>query len=99
MILFIVGGGNLKRLAISFLINLELLLWLEFVFQLAIFDSFEKSTVLSILIFTILIALIITTLTNVFSEKVNKIITYVFYSILIVLYGVQLVFKNFFNRL
>lgn len=97
MILFIVGGENLKRLAISFLINLELLLWLEFVFQLAIFDSFEKSTVLSILIFTILIALIITTLTNVFSEKVNKIITYVFYSILIVLYGVQLVFKNFFN--
>lgn len=97
MILFIVGGGNLKRLAISFLINLEMLLWLEFVFQLAIFDSFEKSTVLSILIFTILIALIITTLTNVFSEKVNKIITYVFYSILIVLYGVQLVFKNFFN--
>ena len=96
MILFIVGG-NMKRLAMSFLINLGLLLWLELVFQLAIFDSFEKSTIISIVIFTILIALIITTITNVFSEKVNKIINYTFYSILIILYGIQLVFKNFFN--
>ena len=87
----------MKRLAMSFLINLGLLLWLELVFQLAIFDSFEKSTIISIVIFTILIALIITTITNVFSEKVNKIINYTFYSILIILYGIQLVFKNFFN--
>ena len=87
----------MKRLIINFLINLGLLLWLEFIFQLSIFDSFEISTILSILIFTILIALIITTLTNIFNEKTNKIINYIFYSILIILYGVQIVFKNFFN--
>ena len=87
----------MKKIAENYLTNFTLLLWFEFILQLSFFDTFEKSTVITILITTMITALVITLITNIFSEKVNKIINYSIYSILILLYGVQAVFKNFFG--
>ena len=87
----------MKKLGINFLRNLVFLFYLEIVFQLSIFDSFDKTSIISISIFTLLIAFIITLITNLFSEKINKIINYITYFVLFILYSVQLIFKNFMN--
>jgi len=89
--------NKMKQIIKNYLINLLLLLYLEISFQLLVFNSFELTTIISILISTIIISLIITFITNIFNHKVNKILMYIIYFILFILYGVQIVFKNFFN--
>ena len=87
----------MKRVVVFNLFNFLFLLWLELLFHFSIFHSFILSSVINIILYTFFISVLITLLTTAFSFKVNKIILYIIYSILPILYSIQLVFKNVFN--
>ena len=88
----------MKRVLISNIINFLFLSWLEIVFQFSVFDEFLKESIINIFIYTIIVSIIVTLLTNVFTKKINKINLYIIYTILPILYAIQLVFKNIFNN-
>ena len=79
------------------LFNLTSLIFLEGLFSLVIFDNYLRTTVISILLFTILVSLFNTILLQIFNYKVNFIIGCVLYSFLGILFSLQLVFKQVFN--
>ena len=87
----------MKKIIYTHLLNLGFLLYLEFLFQILVFKEFNITWILNILLYTIFASIFVTILTNVFSPKVNKVLLYITYSILPILYSVQLVFKNIFN--
>ena len=87
----------MKKIIYTHLLNLGFLLYLEFLFQILVFKEFNITWILNILLYTIFASIFITILTNVFSPKVNKVLLYITYSILPILYSIQLVFKNVFN--
>lgn len=70
------------------------LLYLEFIFNLFTYDSYLRSSLVNIVLFTLINSFIVFTLTNIWNEKVNKIVTYVIYSILPIWYGLYYVFYN-----
>lgn len=88
----------MKKVVISNIYNFIFLLWFELVFQISIFNEFSVSSIINILLYTIFISCFITILTNAFTSKVNKVILYITYTVLPILYSVQLVFKNIFNN-
>ena len=80
-----------------FLFNYGVLLLLEFIYGILTFDNFSRSTIINIILFMIPISLIITIITSLFNEKVNKIITYVIYGILGIWYNIYFVFEKIFD--
>lgn len=80
-----------------FLFNFGALLWLEMIFGLVVFDSYLKTTIFSVFLFLIPVALFNTLLLSLFKKKTNFIIGIVMYSILGLYFGLQLVFKQVFN--
>ena len=70
------------------------LLYLEFIFNLFTYDSYLRSSLVNIVLFTLINSFLIFTFTNMWNYKVNKIVTYVIYSILPIWYGLYYVFYN-----
>lgn len=84
------------RLKITF-INTCLILFLEFSYGLLVFDNFEKSTIISILIYSLFASLIISTLTSIFNKKINTILNYIIYFLLGFWFSLELIFYKTFN--
>jgi len=80
-----------------FLFNLSALIWLESIFGLVVFDSFLKTTIFSVFLFLIPIAVFNTILFSVFKNKINFILGCVTYSFLGIYFSTQLVFKQVFE--
>ena len=70
------------------------LLYLEFIFNLFTYDSYLRSSLVNIVLFTLINSFLVFTLINIWNYKVNKIVTYVIYSILPIWYGLYYVFYN-----
>ena len=85
----------MKKYLLAHISNFLFLLYFELIFKLLVFKNL--SNFLNILIYTLLISIIITFITNLFNEKINKILLFITYSIIPILFSIQLVFKNIFE--
>jgi len=79
---------KLKR----YLFVLLSLIYLDLVFNLFSYDMYLRSTIFNILFFDLINASLICLLTSLFSQKVNRIITYVIYGILGIWYSFHYIF-------
>jgi len=79
------------------LFNFITLLFLEGLFGFIVFDSYLKSTIISVLLYIIVLSLVNTIILQIFNKKVNFVIGCIIYSILGLLFSTQLVFKQVFN--
>ncbi len=68
------------------------LLYLDLIFNLFVYDTYLRSSLFNIVLFDMVNAAFITILTSLFNDKINKIITYVIYAVLIFWYGLYYVF-------
>jgi len=84
----------MKKLFKINLLNTLLLVYLESVFGLLLFDTFNKETIISLGIYILLFSSSITIIATIFNSKTNKIINYVTYFILCFLFSFQFVFKS-----
>lgn len=80
-----------------FLLNFGLLMWLETIFGLIVFDSYLKSSIIFIILFMILIGLLNTIILSLFNKKINFILGCVIYSVLGIYFSIQIVFKQVFD--
>lgn len=80
-----------------FLFNYGILLLLEFIYGILTFENFSRSSIINVILFMLPIAIIITIITSLFKEKVNKIITYLIYGILGIWYNIYFVFEKIFD--
>ena len=87
----------MKKVVLTHLINFLVLIYFELVFKLLIFKTITFEASMNILLYIIFASILITILTNIFTPKINKVLLYVTYSIIPILYSIQLVFKNIFN--
>ena len=72
------------------------LLYLDLVFNLFAYDTYLKTAIINIFLFDVVNSFIIFLITSLFSEKANKIITYVIFSILWFWYSLHYVFYSIF---
>ena len=72
------------------------LLYLDLIFNLFVYDTYLRSSIFNIIFFDLINASLICILTSLFNEKINKVITYVIYSILWFWYGLHFVFYKVF---
>ena len=72
------------------------LLYLDLVFNLFAYDTYLKTSIINIFLFDVVNSFIIFLITSLFSEKANKIITYVIFSILWFWYSLHYVFYSIF---
>ena len=63
-------------------INYGLLLYMEIIYGLFTYDSYQRVSIFNVILFTFIEAIIVTGITNLFNKKVNKIISYIVYIIL-----------------
>lgn len=84
----------MKKLFKINLLNILLLVYLESVFGLLLFNTFNKETIISLGIYILLFSSLITIITTTFNNKTNKLIRYVIYFILCFLFSFQFVFKS-----
>ena len=68
------------------------LVYLDLVFNLFTYDTYLRSSIINIFLFSVVNAAFITFITSLFSGKVNKIITYIIYIILWFWYSLHYVF-------
>ena len=80
----------------KYLFILITLLYLDLVFNMFAYDVYLKESVINIFLFDLINAGIITLITSFFSDKVNKIITYVIYVVLGFWYSLYYVFYKVF---
>lgn len=85
----------MKKIIGRNLLNIIFLAYYELAFSLFMFDSFSKDTIISVLIYTLFVSFIITVLTSIFSEKVNKINNYIIYTLISLWYAGQFTVKEF----
>ena len=84
----------MKKILKINVVNILLLTYLEVMFGLLLFDSFNKETIISLSIYILLFSSFITNLTSLFKDKVGRIINYIIYFILFFLFSLQFVFKS-----
>ena len=84
----------MKKILQKNLINIEFLIYYELIFSLFMFDNFNKETIISTLIYILFASFIITVLTSIFKEKVNRIINYIIYFIISIWFALQFTLKN-----
>lgn len=72
------------------------LLYLDLIFNLFTYESYLRTSVINIFLFTLINSFVIYILTSVFNEKVNKIVIYVIYSCMLFWYGLHYVFYKVF---
>lgn len=91
----------MKKILYKFLFWLIVIIYLEFTFSFLMFDTFIRSSIINIFLYSIIVASILSIITNVFKPKVSRIIYYVILSILGILYSLQFVFykvlKSYFS--
>lgn len=80
----------------KYLFILITLLYLDLVFNMFAYDVYLKESVINIFLFDLINAGIITLITSFFSDKVNKIITYIIYIVLGFWYSLYYVFYKVF---
>ncbi|MBR7042080.1 MAG: hypothetical protein IKI04_01120, partial [Bacilli bacterium] len=80
----------------KYLFILISLLYLDLVFNLFAYDVYLKESIINIFLFDVINAGIITIITSLFSDKVNKIITYIIYLVLWFWYSLYYVFYRVF---
>ena len=72
----------MKKILKINIINLITLLYLELTYGLLVIGSFNHEQIFSIILYSIFISLVMTILMTVWHEKVNKIVSYIIYSII-----------------
>ncbi len=72
------------------------LLFLDAIFNIFAYDTYLRTTFFNIVLFDIVNAFVIFIITSLFSEKINKIITYILYFIIWFWYGLHYVFYKVF---
>ena len=72
------------------------LIYLDLVFNLFAYDTYLRSSVINIFLFAVVNAAFISLVTNIFKEKINKIITYLIYVFLWFWYSLYYVFYKVF---
>ena len=87
----------MKKVVLTHLLNFLFLIYFELVFKLLIFKTITFEAGMNILLYMGFVSILITILTNIFTLKINKVLLYITYSIIPILYSIQLVFKNIFN--
>lgn len=80
----------------KFLWILISVIYMDVIFNLFMYDSYQVSSVINILLFDFLNALFIYILTSVWSKKVNKVLTYVIYGFNFFWYSLYYVFYQVF---
>lgn len=85
----------MKKIIKNNLINFSFLIYYELVFALLMFNTYSKNTIISSFIYILFSSFIITVLTNLFSEKLNRIFNYIIYFIISVWFAGQFTFKSF----
>ena len=85
----------MKKIIKNNLINIGLLTYYELLFALLMFDTYSKDTIISSFIYILFSSFIITVLTNLFSEKLNRIFNYIIYFIISVWFAGQFTVKSF----
>lgn len=85
----------MKKILKINIINLITLLYLELTYGLLVIGSFNHEQIFSIILYSIFISLVMTILMTVWHEKVNKIVSYIIYSIICFWYALEAVFKMF----
>ena len=85
----------MKKIVKNNLINIGFLIYYELLFALFMFDTYNKETVISSFIYILFASFVITILTNLFSEKVNRIFNYIIYFIISAWFAGQFTVKNF----
>lgn len=84
----------MKKIIKINLINIGCLLFLELIFNLLMFDNFVSTKIIGASIYILFTSFIITLLTTIFNEKINKIFNYLIYFIICLIYSFQFVFKS-----
>jgi len=79
------------------LFNLIALLFLEGLYSIITFDSYLRSTILAIVSFVLVGTIFNTIILKLFNYRVNFIVGCVIYSVLGLIFGTQIVFKQVFN--
>ena len=85
----------MKKIIKNNLINFSFLIYYELIFALLMFDTYSKNTIISSFIYILFSSFIITVLTNLFSEKLNRIFNYIIYFIISVWFAGQFTVKSF----
>jgi len=75
-------------------LNILLLTYLEVMFGMLLFDSFNKETIISSFIYILIFSSIITIITTLFKDKVGKTINYIIYFLICLIFSLQVVFKS-----
>lgn len=83
---------NYKKYAFIFVT----LLYMDIVYNLFTYTMYLRSSIISIILFDLLNATVIYILTSYFKEKINRIITYIIYSFLLVWYSTYFIFYKIF---
>ena len=86
---------NYRRSVFNFLA----VLFLEFVFGFFMYDSYMRTSIINIIIFSLFSSTLITIVTSIFGKKTNKVLTYVIYGILFFWYCSSKALKIFLNFL
>ena len=81
----------IKKNIFSFIAVLSL----EVVFKLLLKINFNIYEIISLIIYALFTSLIITLITSVFNDRINKILTYITYFIISLIFALQYVFKSF----
>lgn len=84
----------MKKIIKLNLINICLLSFLELIFGILMFDTFIRDTIISVFIHILFSSFIITLLTTLFNRKINKIINYIIYAFICIIFAFQFVMKN-----
>ena len=85
----------MKKIIHNNLIHIGFLIYYELLFALIMFNTFSKETIISNFIYILLSSFIITVLTSIFKEKINRIINYIIYFIISIWFAGQFTFKHF----
>lgn len=85
----------MKKIIKINLLNYIVLIFFEAMFALISFDIYSKSEVLSILIYSLFVSFIMTILMTIWSEKTNKIFSYIIYFVLCFWFALEAIFKSF----
>ena len=70
------------------------LLYYELIFHLFLYDSYLRSSIINIILFCIVNSFIVYLFTSVWSEKINKILSYITYSVLAIWYSLHYIFAE-----
>ena len=78
----------------KYLFILLSLLYFDLIFNLFSYDSYLRESIINISLFCLVNSFVIYIFTSIWNDKVNKILTYIVYSILPLWYGLYYVFYN-----